>query len=189
MADLESKPELWIVRHGATEWSESGRHTSRTEIPLEPIGEVQALALADRLDEFSFSLVLSSPRLRALHTAELAGFADPQIDPDLAEWDYGDYEGMTTSDIRAVHPDWTVFTGPLPGGETADEVALRADRVIDRSLEGRTLVFTHGHFGRVLTARWLGLSATDGRLFTLETATISVLGYERDEPTLLRWNA
>ena len=189
MADLESSAELWIVRHGATTWSQTGRHTSHTEVPLDPLGEEQARALGKRLDEVSFSLVLSSPRLRARRTAEFAGFADPQIDADLAEWEYGDYEGITTSDIRAVDPEWTIFTGAVPGGETAEQVTARADRVIERAAEGRTLVFTHGHLGRVLAARWLGLPATDGRYFMLDTATINVLGYEREQPVLLRWNA
>jgi probable phosphoglycerate mutase len=189
MADWESSAEFWIVRHGATAWSESGRHTSRTEVPLEPVGEDQARAVGKRLDDFNFSLVLSSPRLRAVHTAELAGFAAPEIDPDLAEWDYGSYEGLTTADIRVTDPGWTIFAGVTPGGESTDDVAARADRVIARAINGRTLVFTHGHFGRVLAARWLRLQATDGRYFELETATINVLGYERIQPVVLRWNA
>ncbi|MGN6722867.1 MAG: histidine phosphatase family protein [Marmoricola sp.] len=189
MADWESSAELWIVRHGATAWSESGRHTSHTEVPLEPSGEKQARALGGRLREFDFASVLSSPRLRAVHTAELAGFADPTIDPDLAEWDYGDYEGLTTADIRVTDPGWTIFTGSTPRGESADQVAERADRVIAQAVLGRTLVFTHGHFGRVLAARWLRLAAADGRYFELETATINVLGYERVQPVVLRWNA
>ena len=187
MADRESN-ELWIVRHGTTAWSASGRHTSRTEVPLEPEGENQARELRSRLEEFEFSIVLSSPRARAVRTAELAGFPDAQIDPDLAEWDYGDYEGVTTADIREKDPEWTIFTGSTPGGETADEVAARADRVIERAVSGRMLVFTHGHFGRVLVARWLGLPATAGRYFALKTATLNVLGYEREQQVLLRWN-
>lgn len=186
MADRESR-ELWIVRHGATAWSRSGQHTSRTEIPLEPEGEEQARNLGKRLNPEGFSLALSSPRERARRTAELAGFM-PEIDPDLAEWDYGNYEGITTDEIRRTDPTWTIFTGVTPGGEPADAVAARADRVIAR-VAARTVVFTHGHFGRVLAARWLGLSATDGRYFQLDTATINVLGYEREQPVLLRWNS
>lgn len=189
MADWEADAELWIVRHGATAWSEAGRHTSHSDIPLEPSGERQARALGERLDPGSFTRVLSSPRQRTLRTAELAGFPGPEVDPDLTEWDYGDFEGMTTAEIRVIEPGWTIFTGSVPAGETATDVAARADRVIAGATSGRTLVFTHGHFGRVLAARWLGLPATDGRLFALQTATINVLGYERIQAVVLRWNA
>lgn len=188
MAVREVGGELWIIRHGATEWSRLGRHTSRTDLPLEAEGEEQARALGKRLDPADFTRVLSSPLQRARQTARLAGFDDPQIDVDLSEWDYGDYEGLTTPEIRQMAPGWTTFTGVAPGGETSDEVAVRADRVIAAAIEGRTLVFTHGHFGRVLAARWLGLPAMDGRYFVLETATVNVLGYERDQPAVLRWN-
>lgn len=189
MPDWEADAELWIVRHGATAWSQAGRHTSRTDLPLEVAGEAQARALSGRLDPHDFTRVLSSPRQRALRTAELAGFAAPQIDPDLVEWDYGDYEGITTAQIQVTEPGWTVFTGEIPGGETAEQVAARADRVIAGAVSGRTLVFTHGHFGRVLAARWLGLPAVGGRYFELATATLNVLGYERIQPVVLRWNA
>ncbi|MGN6160169.1 MAG: histidine phosphatase family protein [Marmoricola sp.] len=189
MADWESGAELWIVRHGETEWSEAGRHTSRTDLPLLPVGEEHARALGERWTAADFSLVLSSPRQRARQTAALAGFPGAEIDPDLAEWDYGDYEGLTTAEIRVTEPGWTIFDGPTPGGETPDDVAERADRVIARALTGRTVVFTHGHFGRVLAARWLRLDATDGRYFELDPATINVLGYERTQPVLRRWNA
>lgn len=189
MADWESDAELWIVRHGATEWSAAGRHTSHTDLPLDPVGAAQARALRERLRATSFDRVLCSPRQRAVQTAVHAGFADPQIDADLAEWDYGDFEGLTTAEIRVTDPGWTIFTGTTPGGETADDVAARADRVIATAVAGRTLVFTHGHFGRVLAARWLRLPAVDGRYFDLDTATVSVLGYERIQPVLLRWNA
>ena len=180
--------ELWIVRHGATAWSESGRHTSTTEVALEPEGEEQARDLGKRLNPADFDLVLSSPRERTRMTAELAGFSSPEIDADLAEWDYGDYEGITTAEIRKTVPDWTIFGSPTPGGEAAADVAARADAVIKRVI-GRAIVFTHGHFGRVLTARWLGLPAEAGRYFDLKTATINVLSYEREQPVLLRWNA
>lgn len=183
--------ELWLVRHGATEWSTAGRHTSTTDLPLLPDGEEMAVALGARLAGQDFRLVLTSPRTRARHTAELAGFADAEVTDDLAEWGYGDYEGLTTPEIRESVPGWTVWTHPSPGGETAEEIAARVDRVVTRAREvgGRTLVFAHGHSLRALTARWLGLPPADGRLFRLDTATLSVLGFERENPVILRWNA
>ena len=183
--------ELWLVRHGPTEWSEDGRHTSTTDLPLLAEGEVKARALGERLSALEPALVLSSPRLRARRTAELAGFADAVLDADLAEWGYGDYEGITTPQIRETVPDWTVWTHPCPGGESAEEVGARLDRVVARAreVEGDTLVFGHGHALRVLAARWLGLAVADGRLLKLDTATVSVLGYERESPVVLRWNA
>ena len=183
--------DVWLVRHGQTEWSASGRHTSTTDLPLTPDGEAAARALAPRLASTSFDLVLTSPRERARRTAELAGFPSAELDPDLVEWDYGDYEGVTTDEIRESVPDWTVWTHPCPGGETAEQVGARLDRVVVRAeaAEGRTLVFAHGHSLRVLTARWLGLPVVDGRLFRLDTATVSVLGHERESPVILRWNS
>lgn len=179
-----------MVRHGETEWSRDGRHTSTTDLPLTEKGEAAARALAPRLADVSFDLVLSSPRQRALRTAELAGFPDPEPDEDLAEWAYGDYEGVTTDVIRQSVPDWTLFTHPTPGGESADEVAARLDRVVARAREHeRTLVFAHGHSLRVLTARWLEQGAAEGRFFRLDTSTVSVLGFERETPVLLRWNS
>jgi probable phosphoglycerate mutase len=183
-------PELWLVRHGPTEWSESGRHTSTTDLPLLPAGEEAARGLAARLGGVDFSLVLTSPRLRARRTAELAGYPEAVVDDDLVEWGYGDYEGVTTPEIRETVPGWTVWTHPSPGGETASEVGARLDRVVARAREvdGRTLVFAHGHSLRVLAARWLGLDVAGGRLLRLDTATISVLGNERETPVVLRWN-
>jgi probable phosphoglycerate mutase len=183
--------ELWLVRHGATEWSTAGRHTSTTDLPLLPDGEETATALGAKLAGIDFRLVLTSPRRRARHTAELAGYADAEVTDDLAEWAYGDYEGLTTAEIRESVPGWTVWTHPSPGGETAAEVAARLDRVVDRAREGdgRTLVFAHGHSLRVLAARWLGLPPQDGRLLRLDTATVSVLGFERETPVVQRWNA
>jgi broad specificity phosphatase PhoE len=182
--------EVWLVRHGATEWSESGRHTSVTDLPLLKPGERAAAALAPRLAGHDFALVLTSPRARARRTAELAGFPSAEVDADLAEWDYGDYEGLTTDQIREQVPGWTVFSHPCPGGETAAEVGARLDRVIARcrALNGDALVFGHGHALRVLTARWLGLTVADGRLFVLGTATISRLGHEHESPALQAWN-
>jgi broad specificity phosphatase PhoE len=183
--------ELWLVRHGETEWSRDGRHTSVTELPLTEVGVEVAHALAPRLAEVEFDLVLTSPRQRARVTADLVGFPDAEVDPDLAEWAYGDYEGITTPEIRETVPGWTIWTHGCPGGETAEQVGERLDRVVKRaeSTPGRTLVFAHGHSLRVLTARWLGLPVADGRLFRLDTATLSVLGFERETPVILRWNS
>lgn len=179
-----------MVRHGATEWSESGRHTSRTDLPLTPAGEARARTLAPRLADMSFGLVLTSPRQRARRTAELAGFPDAVPDPDLVEWDYGDYEGITTEQIRETVPGWTVWTHPCPGGETAQEVADRLDRVIARvrAHGGRCLVFGHGHALRVLAARWIAMAPATGAHLDLDTATLSTLGDDRGVPVILRWN-
>jgi probable phosphoglycerate mutase len=182
-------PELWLVRHGETEWSRDGKHTSTTDLPLTDQGEEVARSLAPRLTG-SFDLVLTSPRLRARRTAELSGHPEAEPDEDLAEWAYGDYEGRTTEEIRETVPDWTVWSHPCPGGETGDQVAARLDRVVERCQDvGRALVFGHGHALRALTARWLDLTVTDGRLFRLDTATVSVLGWERESPVVLHWNA
>ncbi|KAA1418774.1 histidine phosphatase family protein [Nocardioides humilatus] len=182
--------ELWLVRHGATEWSTSGRHTSVTDLPLLPEGEEAAVGLAARLAGVDFELVLTSPRRRARRTAELAGFPDAEVTDDLAEWAYGDYEGLTTAQIRTSVPGWTVWSDPSPGGETGADVAARCDRVVARARAagGRTLAFAHGHSLRVLAARWLGLPPEDGRLLRLDTATVSVLGFERETAVVLRWN-
>jgi len=183
--------ELWLVRHGKTEWSRDGRHTSTTDLPLLPEGEEVACGLRDRLADVDFRLVLTSPRLRARRTAELAGFHDAESDEDLAEWAYGDYEGVTTDQIREHDPGWTVWTHPVPGGETAEQVQQRLDRVVARvrGVDGPVLAFGHGHSLRGLAARWLGLPVTDGRHFELDTATVSVLGFERENPALRRWNS
>ncbi|MCF6379825.1 histidine phosphatase family protein [Nocardioides KLBMP 9356] len=181
--------ELWIVRHGETEWSRDGRHTSTTDLPLTDVGEEAARSLAPRLADVAFDLVLTSPRQRARRTAELAGFPDAQVDDDLAEWAYGDYEGITTDEIRETVPGWSVWTHPSPGGETAEEVSARLDRVVERAQDhDRTIVFAHGHSLRVLTARWLEQPAEEGRFFKLDTSTVSVLGFERETPVLLKWN-
>jgi broad specificity phosphatase PhoE len=183
--------DLYLVRHGATEWSVSGRHTGTTDLPLLPEGEETARSLAPRLAGIDFGLVLTSPRQRARRTAELAGFPDATVDADLAEWGYGDYEGLTTPQIREKDPGWTIWDGATPGGETPDQVCARLDRVVERvrACGDHALVFAHGHSLRALTARWLGLSSTEGRLFKLDTATLSVLGFEREQPVVLSWNA
>lgn len=186
---LAPDTELWIVRHGETRWSKAWRHTSTTDLPLTEGGRADAQALRDMLSPFHFDRVWSSPRIRATETAALAGF-EPDIDADLAEWDYGQYEGVTTEEIRETVPDWTVWTHPCPDGETAAQVGERLDRVVAgaRDLTGRTLVFAHGHSLRVLAARWLGLPVADGRIFDLDTATYSVLSDDRGQPVVKRWN-
>ncbi len=185
----DRRPELWLVRHGETEWSRSGKHTSTTDLPLTERGEGVARALRDRLHEVEFDLVLCSPRQRARRTAELAGFSEVVEDEDLAEWAYGEYEGVTTEEIRESQPGWTVWSHPTPGGESAEDVTARLDRVLDRAREhDRVLAFGHGHSLRALGARWIGQPVTEGRLFALDTATVSVLGYERETPVVVRWN-
>src|SRR6188768_838056 len=183
--------ELWLVRHGETEWSRTGKHTSTTELPLTEEGVRVAGTLRDRLAGVAFDLVLTSPRQRARRTAELAGFPDAEVDDDLAEWDYGDYEGISTAQIRETDPDWTVWSHPAPGGETAEQVCRRVDRVLARcaGVEGDVLLFGHAHCLRALTARWLGQSVVDGRLYRLDTGSLSVLAYERETPVIVHWNA
>jgi len=183
--------ELWLVRHGKTQWSVDGRHTSTTDLPLLPEGEQVAVALRERLISVDFAMVLTSPRLRARRTAELVGFPHAEVDDDLAEWDYGEYEGATTDEIRERDPDWTIWTHPTPGGETPSQVRTRLDRVVGRvrSVDGLTLAFGHGHSLRALAARWLGAEVEAGRYFQLDTATLSVLAYEREAPVLRHWNS
>ena len=186
----EPDAELWLVRHGETDWSRDGRHTSHTELELTDEGARVATALAPRLAEVDFGLVLTSPRLRARRTAERAGFPDAERAEDLTEWDYGDYEGTTTVEIREQVPGWTVWTHPCPGGEGPEQVRERLDRVVARVRRhgGRVLVFSHGHASRALAARWLGEPVSAGRLFRLDTATVCVLGHERETPVVARWN-
>jgi len=183
--------EMWLVRHGPTEWSEAGRHTSTTDVPLTSEGESVAATLAGRLAGVDFRLVLTSPMQRARRTATLAGFPTAQVEDDLREWSYGEYEGITTFEIRQKVPGWTVWTHPSPGGESAAEVTARLDRVLAkaRTYDGRVLVFGHGHALRALAARWVEQPVEEGRFFKLDTATISVLGYERETPVLVRWNS
>jgi probable phosphoglycerate mutase len=179
------------VRHGETEWARLGRHTGRTDIPLTPLGREQAAAVEGRLAGHSFADVWSSPLSRALATARLAGFADRvETSDDLLEWDYGADEGRTTAEIRLERPGWTIWdTGPKDG-ETIQQVAERVDRVIARarSASGDVLVFAHGHVLRILAARWIGQPPVEGRLFALSTATLSILGWEREQPVIERWN-
>jgi probable phosphoglycerate mutase len=186
-----SGASLWIVRHGETTWSRDGLHTSVTDLELTPNGVEAARSIGERLAGLEFAMVLTSPRRRARQTAELVGYPDAVVEEDLAEWAYGEYEGVSTAEIRKTVPGWTIWTHGAPGGETARDVAERLDRVIARvrTTDGDVLVFGHSHALRALTARWLGLDVTDGRLFRLDTATVSVLGYERETPVILRWNA
>jgi probable phosphoglycerate mutase len=182
-----------LVRHGETEWSATGRHTGNTDLPLLPAGEAQAGALARLIGEVLGgrrpALVLTSPLRRAARTAEVAGLsAEPE--PDLREVDYGAYEGRTTPDIRRDAPGWTVWTGALPGGETLEAVAARADRVLARAaaVEGDAVLVAHGHLLRILAVRWLGLPPADGRLFALAAGSLCVLGREHETPVIARWN-
>lgn len=185
--------EIVLIRHGQTEWSAGGRHTSVTDLPLTPEGERRAAALAPRLANRSFGLVLTSPRVRARTTARLAGLTDTVVDDDLVEWRYGEYEGLTTPQIRQKDPAWTVWTGYTPGGEAAEQVAARADRVLARVRpvlsSADVCLVGHGHMLRVIVARWLALPSRDGALFKLDTATLSVLGYEREAPVLSAFNS
>lgn len=182
---------IWLIRHGETEWTISGQHTSVTDIPLTKVGERQAAALGRELTGKQFAAVLTSPRTRALETARLAGYGGvAQVDNNLQEWNYGAYEGITTPDIRKEAPGWLIWDGPVPGGETSEQVAARADRAIARAMEidGEVALFAHGHILRVLTARWLGLPAKGGQLFALATGSISVLGFERETRVISQWN-
>jgi len=179
-----------LVRHGATEWTATGQHTSRTDVPLTDEGREQARALGRVLDGHEFALVLSSPLSRALETCRLAGFGDAvETDDDLREWDYGEYEGRTTADIREERPGWNVWAGS-PGGESLDEVGARARHVLERATgaDGDAALFSHGHFLRILGACWLGLAPEGGRFFLLSTAAVSLLGYERESRVLREWN-
>ena len=182
--------QLWLVRHGETERSENGRHTSRTDLDLTEAGVEAARSVAEKLRGTSFSRVLSSPMLRARRTAELAGYPSAEVLDDLSEWDYGADEGLTTAEIRESRPGWTVWGDGPAGGETCEQVGTRADRVIERvrAVDGPVLAFSHGHFSRVLGARWLGFDVTGGAHLTLSTASVSVLGWERDIPAVLHWN-
>jgi broad specificity phosphatase PhoE len=182
--------QVWLVRHGATEWSRQGRHTGRSDIPLEDLGRRQAEGLRTTLARHAFEQVLASPLVRAAETARLAGVERAKLDPDLMEWDYGDYDGLTTPQIRQKDPDWSLWRSGGSGGEAPAEAGRRADRVVARLRQatGDVLVFSHGHFLRVLTARWLGLEPSTGRYFYLGTAGVGVLGYEHDKPVVRAWN-
>ncbi|HEY1453378.1 MAG TPA: histidine phosphatase family protein [Roseiarcus sp.] len=186
-------PSVTLVRHGETEWSASGRHTGRTDIPLTEVGERKARALSERLKGAAFDRVFTSPLQRAARTCSLAGFGDGAVvDADLLEWNYGDYEGRITKEILAERPGWLLFRDGCPNGEQPADVGQRADRVIARlrAKDVGAILFSSGHILRVLAARWLGLPPSEGRLFLLGTASVSVLGYEHDksEPAIALWN-
>jgi broad specificity phosphatase PhoE len=183
--------KLWLIRHGETEWSLSGAHTSRTDIPLTERGKQRAAKIRDYLAQRKFALVLNSPLQRARETCRIAGYADvAQIEVNLREWDYGIFEGRTTADIRKDQPDWSIWDSPVPEGEPVEHVAARAQKVIDRALQagGDVALFAHAHILRILAATWLGLEPRGGRLFALGTGSVSTLGYERETRVISTWN-
>ncbi|MBC24663.1 MAG: histidine phosphatase family protein [Phycisphaerae bacterium] len=188
---MSNKKQIWLLRHAETEWSVNGRHTGRTDIPLTPAGEERAKVLQKRLADKSFGLVLVSPLDRAKQTCRLAGLLDQaEEEPNLMEWDYGDYEGVKTVDIRKDVPGWTIWSAPVPNGETPEDVAARARHVIDRAMaaDGDVALFSHGHFLRVLAATYLELPPQDGRFFELTTGTMCILGFEHEYRTIKLWN-
>ncbi len=190
---MTSEPHnVVLARHGETAWSKAWKHTSYTDVPLTENGRERARLLLPEMAKWDFALVLSSPLIRAVETCRIAGLGDrAQLEPDLVEWNYGEYEGVTTAEIRKTVPGWTVFSHPSPGGETPEQVAERVDRVIARAraATGDVVLFAHGHVLRVLTARWLDLDPRMAKHFVLSTGTISVLGWERETPALQLWNA
>jgi len=184
---------VYLARHGETAWTLSGQHTGLTDLPLTEHGEQNARSLGQRLKGLTFAKVFASPLQRARRTCKLAGFgAVAEIDPDLVEWNYGDYEGLTSAQVHAKNPDWKLFRDGCPGGETVAQIGARADRVVARvrAIQGNVLLFSSGHFLRVLGSRWLGLDASAGQYFLLSTAALSQLGYEHDlsEPVIRLWN-
>jgi broad specificity phosphatase PhoE len=184
---------IYLARHGETAWSLSGQHTGLTDLPLTPRGECNARRLGERLKGLAFARVFTSPLQRAKRTCDLAGFESrAEVDRDLVEWNYGDYEGRRTVEIHKERPDWQLFRDGCPGGELPDHVGARADRVVSRvrAIKGDVLIFSSGHFLRVLAARWLGLEPAAGRFFMLNTASVSVLGYEHSlsQPAIRLWN-
>ena len=192
MAGGKSHGEVVLVRHGETEWTLSGQHTGRTDIPLTERGRKQARLLEPLLSTADFALVLSSPLQRARETCELAGLGPRmEIEPDLMEWDYGEYEGRTSKEIKRSAPNWMVFTDGCPGGETPEQVGARVDRLIHRirPVAGRVALFAHGHLLRVFVARWIGFPPSAGQHFLLDTSTVGVLGYYQGVPAVKRWNA
>ncbi len=190
---MEIVGNIVLVRHGQTEWSASGRHTSYTDLDLTTEGERQARDLGEALANRAFTAVVASPRRRALRTAELAGLNVSAVDDDLAEWDYGEYEGRTTPEIHADRPDWSLWTDGAPGGETPGQIEARIDRVLERVTplldDGDVALIGHGHALRVVAARWIGLPARGGALLRLDTATLSELGFEHGRHVVLRWNS
>jgi broad specificity phosphatase PhoE len=187
----ESRHELWLIRHGETEWSAAKRHTGRSDLPLTPTGERQAVALGRFLADRRFGSVFSSPLRRARETCRLAGYDDAvSVTDDLVEWDYGVYEGKTTQEIQFEQPGWSIWTASVDKGESVEQVGQRAQRVIQRSLEteGAVVLFAHAHVLRILASCWIGLPPDAGRLFVLDTASVSVLGFEHNRRVIRRWN-
>jgi len=189
----ESLPVVYLARHGETAWSLSGQHTGLTDLPLTERGERNARRLAVRLQGLNFQKVFTSPLQRARRTCELAGFGDrAEVDRDLLEWNYGEYEGLRTQEIHAKRPDWQLFRDGCPGGESPEQIGERADRVVRRvrEIRGNVLIFSSGHILRVLSARWLGLEPAGGKYFLLSTASLSALGYEHNlsQPAIQLWN-
>ena len=190
--DTETRGDVVLIRHGETEWSVSGQHTGTTDIQLTERGREEARLLEPLLADADFTLVLSSPLQRAQQTCELAGLGDRmEIDPDLIEWNYGEYEGLTPKQIHRIAPGWMLFTDGCPGGESPDQVAARVDRLVCKvqQVAGRVALFAHGHVFRVFAARWIGLPPSGGRHFLLNTSTVCVLSYYRGSPAVKRWNA
>jgi len=190
---LKQPQTIYLARHGETAWSLSGQHTGLTDLPLTTRGECNARRLGERLKGVEFARVFTSPLRRAKRTCDLAGFGSgAEVDHDLVEWNYGEYEGLRTADIRAKRPDWEIFRDGFPGGESLGQIAARADRVVDRvrSIDGAVLLFSSGHFLRVLAARWLGLEPQDARYFLLSNASLSTLTYEHNpsQPAIGLWN-
>jgi probable phosphoglycerate mutase len=192
---MAQKTELWLIRHGETAWALSGQHTGTTDIPLTDRGRERAKGIRDYLQHRAFKKVFVSPLGRARETCAIAGYGDVAVvEPNLAEWNYGDFEGLTTPEIRENYPDWLIWNGPVPNGETVEQVGARTDKVIARSLVeigdegGSVALFAHGHVLRILTSRWLDLPPSDGRLFALGTGSVSVLSFERDQHVIQSWN-
>lgn len=191
MSGTDGPDEIWLVRHGATEWTATRQHTGRTDLPLTDVGRRQAAALYKPLDRQAFAAAFTSPLVRARDTARLAGFADAEVLDDLREWDYGVYEGRTTAELCAEIPGWSVWADPIVGGESLDDVAARARRVLGRiaSSEGRVVLFAHAHVLRILTACALALAPASGQVLGLDSGSISVLGHEHDYRVIRRWNS
>lgn len=190
MSSNEKRAELWLIRHGETEWTLNGKHTSFTDLPLTENGRTQARALQPALAAVQFDLLLCSPRQRARETAALAGFADVETEPNLQEWNYGDYEGLSTPEIQQTHPGWSVWKDEITGGESLEQVAARTQQVIDRCIAhgGRCALFAHAHVFRILTGMWLQQGGGFGQRLSLSTATLSVLGWEHSTRVISRWN-
>lgn len=195
VAPVPGGPKLWLLRHGETEWSRSGQYTGLTDLPLTEVGEVQARSAQATLSDVDFDLVLTSPLQRAHRTATLAGFPDAVVEPNAVEWDYGDYEGINSSVVRAQNPDYLIWDNGVPNGETIEHVGGRADAIVERvravtredGAPANVLVVAHGHFLRILTARWLGLPAGEGRHFVLGTAKVCTLGWDKRTPAVEQW--